>query len=105
MTYAEAEERWQKELEYCQKELKLFENKDDGVARIMVSTALLKTTIKAFEAIRDYEIDLAREKELNYKNLVASVINYADDSEAEKAEATFDVDNYKVTITAERKEK
>lgn len=99
MTFNEAEEFWKKQLN------KLTAEEDtDRVLFCSADIGMIEATLKAFETIREYEVDLAREKELNYKNLVASVINYADDSEAERAEATFNVDNYKITITAERKE-
>lgn len=99
MTFNEAEEFWKKQLN------KLTAEEDtDRVLFCSSDIDMIETAVKAFEAIRVYEEELTREKELNYKNLVASVINYADDAGAKKAEATFDVDNYKVTITAERKE-
>ena len=103
MTFTEAEGYWQKELE-------LFEDEGDGVVKTMISVSLLEATLKAFEARRMYKADCeklreALESKPTHHDYVATVTNFVDDSGAEKAEATFDADNYKITITAERREK
>lgn len=103
MTFNEAEEFWRETLD----EIDTEEN-EDGTARIMVSINMVETALKAFEAVKSYRVDCKNlreelSREQSHNNLISSVINYADDSGAERAEATFNVDDFKVTIIAERK--
>lgn len=96
MTFNEAEDFWRNILEA-----------PDGYSAD-ISREMVEAAVKAFEARKLYMADCEnlREKlyhEQNRSDLISSVINYADASEAERAEATFYVDDFKVTITVERK--
>ena len=106
MTFTEAEEFWRKQFD------KLIAEEDtDRVLFCSADIGMIEAALKAFEERREYEYKAECEKlreALESKptphDYLATVTNFADNSGAEKAEATFDVDNYKVTIIAERKE-
>lgn len=104
MTYPEAEEFWKKQLN------KLTAEEDtDRVLFCSTDIGMIEAAVKAFEARRMYKADCEKLREAlankpTPHDYLAIVTNFVDNSGTERAEATFDVGKYKVTVIAERKE-